>query len=508
MYGFVDTIESAPSTLMSIQTIFNNLNLDKDLTDDNGSFRTLVVNGRGDVEYDINTIGINGMHGTWEEKTPRRKLREISINFQLKTESNLEMNQKLNKLRSMLTGSKKELEFTDEEVIYYATLQSLELPEEDSNDLIGTINFLCSDPDKYGEEETLETSSDTFIVENTGTTDSDPIFELTAKEKTTFAMVANGTDEDSEYNLIGFPADDDVEIVDTKTSILYENGSTLDTWQTATNQLIDETRMHKITGTMGTDDAGIRASNYGTGDKLHGPAIYKEITPIRDFEIESTFDVISRREEENWRMGINFLDENMNMLGHLGLKDNSRNHKRRVPLGRFGAYRGGGRANGNLIGDADRFDNAREITLFYLRVKREGNAFTFYIAEWMNQRHIKSWSRTYRDNNNSYGGRLKYITLYISKWGSRPNPSRIRINSVEVFELSQATVDQTPYILYPGDKVTFDHKDDDILVNGEPRNDLKDFGGSFFKLKKGYNNLLVYPDGAFETKVTHRNKYL
>src|SRR5699024_5632495 len=150
------------------------------------------------------------------------------------------------------------------------------------------------------------------------TTDSDPIFELTAKEKTTFAMVANGTDEDSEYNLIGFPADDDVEIVDTKTSILYENGSTLDTWQTATNQLIDETRMHKITGTMGTDDAGIRASNYGTGDKLHGPAIYKEITPIRDFEIESTFDVISRREEENWRMGINFLDENMNMLGHLG----------------------------------------------------------------------------------------------------------------------------------------------------------------------------------------------
>src|SRR5699024_1809929 len=224
------TIESAPSTLMSIQTIFNNLNLDKDLTDDNGSFRTLVVNGRGDVEYDINTIGINGMHGTWEEKTPRRKLREISINFQLKTESNLEMNQKLNKLRSMLTGSKKELEFTDEEVIYYATLQSLELPEEDSNDLVGTINFLCSDPDKYGKEKTLETSNDTFIVENKGTANADPIFELTAKEKSTFALISLGADEDSPYNIIGTPADDDVVAVDTKEPVIKEDGSTIDTW--------------------------------------------------------------------------------------------------------------------------------------------------------------------------------------------------------------------------------------------------------------------------------------
>lgn len=508
MYGFVDTIESAPSALMSIQTIFNKLNLDDALTDDDGIFRTLVVSGRGGAQYDINTISIKAMHGTWEEKSPRREPREISVEFQLKTESNLEMNEKLNKLRSILVGSKKELEFTDEEVLYYATLQSIELPEENSNDLVGTIYFLCSDPDKYGKEQTLETSDDTFIVENKGTANAEPVFELTAKEKTTFAMVANGADEDSEYNLIGVPADDETETVDTKTSVLYENGSTLKGWSTANLDMIDKSRMPKISGEMGTDGAGIRAESYGTGDKLHGPAIYKEITPIQDFEIETTFDINSRREQESWRMGINFLDENMNVLGHIGIKDNNRNYKRRVPLARYGHYRGGGRNNGNLIGDTKAFNDARSLTLFYLRAKREGNKFEFYIGEWKSQKHVKSWHETYHDVDNEYGGKLKYITLYVASFADRVTPSRMRINSVEVFELSQAVEDQTPYILRKGDVVTFDHKDEDILINGEPRNDLKNFGGSFFTLKKGYNNLLVYPDGAFDTKVTHRDKYL
>src|SRR5690625_6186735 len=72
----------------------------------------------------------------------------------------------------------------------------------------------------------------------------------------------------------------------------------------------------------------------------------------------------------------------MYMLGHIGIKDNHRNFKRRVPLARYGPYRGGGRENGNLIGDSQKIDNARDTTLFYLRAKREGNTFDFYIGEW------------------------------------------------------------------------------------------------------------------------------
>src|SRR5690625_6743137 len=107
--------------------------------------------------------------------------------------------------------------------------------------------------------------------------------------------------------------------------------------------MIDDARTPKRAGKRGTDGAAISPDSYGTGDRLHGPAVFKEINPIQDFEIETTFDIISRREAESWRVGINFLDENMNMLGHIVIKDNHRNYKRRVPQAISGPYRGGGR---------------------------------------------------------------------------------------------------------------------------------------------------------------------
>ena len=407
----------------------------------------------------------------------------------------------------LIHDESKELKFRDEpNRTYYAVVDGgLDLAE-----LVrwgtGEITFICPDPFKYGEEKTLSFPADIVEVENEGTAETEPIFELTAKQKTTFAMISNGDDDAAEYNLIGTPADDDVQIVDTRASVLYENGKTLDSWSAATFNMVDEHFVKKIGGTMTTDDAGIRANGYGSGDKLHGPAVFKEINPIQDFEIETTFDIISRNEIDNFRIGINFLDENMNMLGTLAIKDNSRTYKRRVPLARYGPYRGTNA--GYLIGDSQKNDKARETTLFYLRVKREGKRFEFYIGEWQNQKHVRNWTGKYNDKNNEFQGRLKYITLFIAKWGDRPNPTRLRINSVEVFELAQATVDQTPYILYPGDVVTFDNKEADILVNGEPRMDLKNFGGSFFKLKKGKNMLIVSPLDAFETRMRFRDKYL
>lgn len=406
----------------------------------------------------------------------------------------------------LVTNEAVPLQFDDEpDRTYYAKVDGT---IEDFNRFVdqrrGTITFLVPDGFSYGPEKTVTSTDDAFIVENNGTAESDPIFELTAKKRTTFALVSN---VEEEYNLIGEPADDDVQTVDGRTSVLYENGSTINTWQTATLEMVDNHFVKKIDGSMGTDGAGIRANGYGTGSNLHGPAVYKEINPIQDFEIETTFDIISRRPEENWRLGINFLDENMNMLGHIGIKDNSRTYKRRVPLARFGPYRGSGQGSGNLIGDSQKNDNAREATLFYLRVKREGNTFNFYIGEWQNQKHVRHWEATYRDRANQFNGRLKYITLYITKWGDRPNPARLRINSVEVFELTKATVNQTPYIIYPGDVLVFDHKDKDILLNGESRKDLKAFGGSFFNLKKGFNNLIVSPENTFNTKVKFRERF-
>src|SRR5690606_37443297 len=114
---------------------------------------------------------------------------------------------------------------------------------------------------------------------------------------------------------------------------------------------------------------------------------------------------------------------------------------------------------------------------------------------------------TYIDRHNDYQDRLKYVQIHIGKYADTPNAFHPKINHIRVYELSQALVDQTPYIIYPGDIIEFDHATKDIRLNGESRKDLKAFGGSFFKLKKGINTLTVTPESTFNTKITYRERY-
>src|SRR5690625_6028969 len=87
--------------------------------------------------------------------------------------------------------------------------------------------FLCSDPYKYSKDESTETLDDTTVIKNEGSEATEPIIELTAKKKTTFAMINNMNDE---YNLIGYPLEEEgnVEIVDAKPSIYNDIGDKID----------------------------------------------------------------------------------------------------------------------------------------------------------------------------------------------------------------------------------------------------------------------------------------
>src|SRR5699024_1027964 len=137
--------------------------------------------------------------------------------------------------------------------------------------------FLVLDGYGYGQEKTLHFPSDLVAIENNGTAPADPIFELTATKKATFAMIGNQEDE---YNMLGQPADDDVQEVDTRTSVLYENGSTLNEWTHTQDldMLNNDTNIDSLDGQMGTDGSGIRVNKNATPrEKQRGPAIYYEL---------------------------------------------------------------------------------------------------------------------------------------------------------------------------------------------------------------------------------------
>lgn len=471
------------------------------------------IRGRGILSNDIETIEVAGKAGAYfvSRKIP---IRNIEIDIVIASDSVSDIRKDIRELNAILSVDEpKKIVFSDDEEISYFGIPA---DSQENGEIVATteatIVLVCADPFAYSDEKTHRFELDVSTLTNNGSEEAEPIFEFNVLEPITFAMIQN---QDNEYQMIGTPVDEDgnEEIIDEKRSVLYENGSTIEEWSVANPDLIDS-NFNDISGDITSDGAGIRADGYGTGDKMHGPAVFKELPEaIQDFEIESTFDIISYEPIENWRMEVYFQDEDMNMLGKMGIKDNSRSYQRRRSMGRVGEYRGSstggsGDRNGYAIGEHDNAtDNANNITLMYLRVKREGNKYTFYIATWRDLRHRNPISATYIDATNQYQGRLKYITLFIGKYQNRPNPSRLRINSVEVFELSQAVEDQTPYIAYAGDEIVFDHQNGDLLINGESRKDIKDFGGQYFTLKKGENQLVLLPTDSLSATARYRETH-
>ncbi|WP_077301564.1 distal tail protein Dit [Virgibacillus pantothenticus] len=152
MYKFVDLNERGTyGSFLSIQTIFNDINLDQQLTDETGSFMTLTVAGRGNVKQNIKTTQVPGVDGALETDKTTYDMREITVKYKLSANSNEGFRSRVNRLNSLLRGSKRQLRFTDEDKFYYATLSENNIPKEDKNELVCELTFLCSNPYKYGQ---------------------------------------------------------------------------------------------------------------------------------------------------------------------------------------------------------------------------------------------------------------------------------------------------------------------------------------------------------------------
>jgi len=500
--------------------IFNGINLVERFTDeDTGAY--FIVNsvyGRGITAMDNQLVRLPKRPGALisSYSIPERIL---NVTITMKGTSGDDLRKRIDELNEILYTEDNEvpIEFIDEEErTYYGKLDAAETELEKSNVYKAELTFLCSDPYKYGPEETEELG-DISTIRNIGTAEASPIFELTAKEKTTFAMISLGAEEDSEYNLIGTPVDLDEVIVDERTVILEERGESLDTWSDS-GVKVDGSKA-EVTGTLGTDGTGVVVLNYGSPSSdatWYGPALLKEINPIQDFEVEMRLRAESKRPSDVYRIEFYLFDENMDTIGKMAIWDNSQARYQYVAEGRIGDYVG---KYENYLISSRNYNFNRKHFHGLIRMRRVGRKIEFYVARTAHGsgetgRHYDEMLIPFTDNGGEYQGDLKYVQIHIGTHQKGTKVNLPRINNFKVTEISEATVDQTPYILYPDDVVTFDHKEDDIRVNGESifgegDNPIKkDFGGDYFGLDKGFNEIIVTPSNTFESKVTFRDKYL
>ena len=399
----------------------------------------------------------------------------------------------------LVTDNPVPLEFDDEPGrTYYAVVQNTITDfEQFVNQRRGTIEFLVPDGYGYGPELEAVFPSDIVTLTNEGTAETEPVFELTVKNPVTFATIAN---QDDEYIMIGKPADVNMTVVNPKTELLYENGETIGDWTQAPPD------WGGSEGTIGYDGAGITAPNYGTGAGYHGPSVFKEVPVTKDFEIELRGQLLTENKEETGRFGFFLYDEEMRQIAFMAAVDNSPWVNRKVAEGRIGPYIGDFK---NYIVSSRNYQKEWDNFPAYLRLRRQGDRYEFYVARVLGGgNHMEPLTASWTVWEDKFRGSLKYVGIFIEKHGDTPSPHTNRIDWIKVHALTPVTEDQTPYIAYPGDVIEFDHKNADILINGESRADLKQLGASFFKLKRGYNQLVVMPSDSFEVKCRYRPTYL
>ena len=471
--------------------------------------RVIEVRGRGVAEQELSTERVTASdveYVTARIKPPRF----LEIDYEIRASNREELRKRVDEVSEIVNIKEQfTVRFKDElDRIYFCehagTVEDSELPHVSRHR--GTI-VLLRDPHKYSNKETETEVQDTTMVHNEGTEPVAPIIELTAHKKATFVMVNNMNDE---YNLLGYPLEEEghEEVIEQKPVVFYEDGTSIDQWSYEGAKVDDY--FNDITGTMTSDGSGIRAGNYGgAGDRMHGPAMITTLpTALTDFEVKTNFDIISRRVEDNFRIEVYLFDEAMNNLGKIGIKDNNRTQNRRVALGRVGEYRGSGKKNGYAIGESNYTqDKLGETTLMHMSVKREGNLYTFYVGRYRNGINRTTLTETYLDAREEYNGKLRYIGLFIGNYKDRAVPNRLRMNSLEVMEIRQLTVDQTPYVIEEGDEIIIDHADESVYINGVDYMPLRVFGSDFFKLHEGYNQLEINPPDTFSGVIKHREKY-
>lgn len=495
MYGFVDTIPGSGtgSTSLSIQTVFNGINLDEELTDENGSFITLTVSGRSNLTQKINTIEVPGMDGLIEQDGAKLEPREITVKYKISDRTNEGFRKRLDKLNSLLEGSKRELTFTDEDALFYATLLTNDIPEEESNNLVGTITFLCSDPFKYGPEKHAE-FQDSGIVENEGTAEADPIFELTATAKSTFAMVSNG----DEYMMVGRPYDENQQPMEKYNTVFVDNASTLVGWSAIPGgSNLDE---GVVGGNMATNGYAFYAESFGTNPNgWVGPAVKKSLSrSIQDFRMTMDLELLNRQGNVG-KVVVSLLDANDNVIASVQMVDATNSAWRNRAI-----IRAGSGANAvdilNHAPERGGWNDFRGV----LRIERIGNEFRAYVARVVNGRHTGRLNRTYLDTLGQFQTPVTQVRVYIAK-ARNYEPFPMFFHGGNVWEVIDLNENQVPYIAHPGDVIEFNHKTGDVYINGESV--PFDFGADFFTLKKGFNSLVVLPEGVFDTEVRFREKF-
>lgn len=491
----------------SVENItFNGIDLASAFTDESRGVYFVVndVRGRGVLGVENTLINVGGMDGAHPSST-RTPVRYLDVDITLKGESFEDLRKRIERLNDILyTGNESvPITFADEsDRTYYGKLDDVSYRIELSKIYQATLTFVCADPYSYGEEQPYQFVDDTAIIENPGKAEAKPIFELEVLQDTTFAMVQNGEDE---YMAIGRPYEEDEVPTSDREVTLDDDATSLIGW----SALPGGSTLYNlgiVGGEMWSNGYAFEPRTYGENPNgWVGPAIKRSLSEeLQDFELEIDIAMLNGRNGVG-QTRILGLDAEDRLIFSMGMVDGTASRPDNRAL--FGL------GEGNATWFAYKGDHGINVWndgRFMLRIRRRGEKIEAWIARKLDPLGRQLTGRHYRsydDREGRHQRKLAQVVIYMAKARSYPT-FFMYMHHMTVTKLINLADYEVPYIARVGDIITFDHTNEgDILINGEPRNDLKDFGGSFFTLKKGHNQLTTFPFETFNTKLRFRPRY-
>lgn len=478
--------------------IFNGIDIAATFNKDDGYFVVQNVTGRSMGDIELITTTVPGRRGSIYRGRDI-KHRTIQVEFAMKAKSYSDLRKRLEELNKLLLAERNnEIRFIDElDRTYYGTVENMQEAEEDSRIHKGVITIICTDPLKYADPTSKDFVDGQVSVQNRGAVDADPVFRFNVESDITYLDVF--TDDD--YMRIGRPNEDGLPPIEPATVIANGLTDSMTGWTPATT-----TEGSDVKGTMTSNGFSLSASSYGTGTSWHGPA-YKYGLPaqLQDFEIQARVLAKQPNAKAMGKIVIELLDASDKIVGRMIMYKNKSGS-----AGNTGAIRVGPATDYAYTVNTPG-DNGKAWAQFdgVMRITRRGNRWEGYIAQvdYTTGRHHTRAHGSFVDAGNKHSAPVSSIRVHFGQL-STATPLQMNLRGLTVSRLNDVSTDRVPVIAHAGDAIVIDHKDSVIYVNGEARNDLKDFGANYWRLPKGVTTVLAEPSESITGEINFREGYL
>ncbi|PNZ38990.1 phage distal tail protein [Mammaliicoccus vitulinus] len=400
----------------------------------------------------------------------------------------------------------------------------IEIPLNTEGQIIQfTLKIILTDPYKYSTNEYTNTAiSDEVAIVNKGTADTPIVIEARAIKDSTNFMIAKGKDGVAEdYFMIG-KSEDANKVNKDEEPILFndEFHTGIGNWayvaaNTSFGNKLDGGDANG--GRFGVSELkdSIYPSNYGTtiSTNWHGAAIYKSLgKSLGDLRVK--FKVLVRHHADTGPgKGFTYiLDEKNRTLFSIGYVNTSTSRN----FGQIIAYAY------NEHGEAQRI-YTRETPFKYLKIdnmhvfmtlERKGNEIYIetckydYAKDKGRRKPLDKHSRTYTDSGNFYQRKVRISQMYVGKSAKYEKRLYVNILGYSIQELLPKQSDVTPIVIRTGDLIVIDTGQNLVTLNDESVLKMKDFGSNYFNIDSGSSELVIDPQGKFDTKIIWRDRFL